>query len=113
MKKFETPLYAYATEAHHKLGEISRFVEGKQNWEEDGFLERGVEDFSEHVCQIYAEDDDNWIGSWITGMGFFDVKFPKNVTRALTPEEIEEFKNTTFQLNSQPPYKYTKVETIK
>lgn len=58
-----------ATKAYHQLGDISN----------DTY----------DICLVYDEDGDNYIGNWITGMGFIDVKFPKDTTRELTPEEIE------------------------
>jgi hypothetical protein len=31
-----------------------------------------------------------YIGMWVTGFGFFDVRFPKETTRELTKEEIKQ-----------------------
>ena len=72
-----------ATKAMHKLGDISRD-------EPD-------------LCRIYAEDGDDWIGSWVTGFGFFDVHFPKATTRPLTPEEVAHFEKQSIQIASHPP----------
>lgn len=64
------PRYMMATKADHQLGDISR--------DEPDF------------CWITGEDEDNYIGHWITGFGFVNVKFPKETTRDLTPEEQAE-----------------------
>lgn len=57
----------WGTEAHHKLGDISR---------DDG-------DF----LYVEREDDDDYIGHWMTGYGFIEVRFPKATTRDITPDE--------------------------
>ena len=64
--------YMIATKAFHKLGEISRS-------EPD-------------LCVISKEDADNYYGSWVTGFGFIEVRFPKKTTRALTAEDVEKYK---------------------
>ena len=74
-----------ATKAIHKLGDISRK--------------------KEDICIIIDEDDDNYIGMWVTGYGFFDVKFPKSSTMELTPEEIEKYNLMHVQINNQFPVK--------
>lgn len=63
--------YMMATTAIHKTGDINRK-------EPD-------------LCIIFKEEDDNYIGNWVTGFGFIGVKFPKNTTRDLTPEEVEKY----------------------
>ncbi len=77
--------YMMATTAIHKLGDIS-------SDEPD-------------LCHIYHEDDENYYGMWVTGMGFFDVKFPKETTRELTVEEIEKYNKTCVQISDHPPQK--------
>ena len=77
--------YMMATKAFHKLGDISSDVPD--------------------LCYIYGEDNDNYIGNWVTGLGFFDVKFPKDTTRPLTPEEIEKYNKLYVRINSQPARK--------
>lgn len=64
-----------ATEAHAKLGDISR----------------DEPDYMRVANDVYTrpEDDENYYGAWLTGFGFFDVAFPKATTRPCTPEEIE------------------------
>jgi hypothetical protein len=71
--------YMMATTAIHKLGDISRD-------EPD-------------LCSIYDEDDTTFIGMWVTGFGFFDVRFPKETTRELTPDERDRFKRQHIALN--------------
>lgn len=56
-----------ATKAFHQLGEIS-------SKEPD-------------ICVVLKEDGDNYIGNWVYGLGFIDVKFPKATTRELTEQE--------------------------
>ena len=97
-------VYIYATEAHHKLGDISRYVDGKPCWDEPGLIERGEPELIEHVASITKEDSDSWIGMWVTGIGAFDVEFPKKTSRALTVEEIEELSTKRLRINSQPSY---------
>jgi len=57
----------WATKAFHRYGDISRD--------------------NEDLCLIGKETPDYFIGSWVTGFGFIDVKFPKSTTRNLTEEE--------------------------
>lgn len=64
-------LYMMATKAIHLLGDISRD-------EPD-------------LCHVESEDAENYIGSWVTGYGFCLVKFPKETTRELTPEEVKKY----------------------
>lgn len=82
--------YMIATTAIHKLGDISRPVNNG--------------DYSDNLCTVYHEDSDNWIGMWVTGFGFGDVKFPKSTTRELTNEETEYFNGRKIQINNQPPF---------
>ena len=49
-----------ATKAIHQLGDISRD--------------------KEDLCFIHDEDEKNYIGNWITGYGFIEVKFPKETS---------------------------------
>ena len=77
--------YMMATKAIHKLGDISRD--------------------SEDLCIIYDEDEDNYIGEWVTGVGYIKVKFPKDSTRPLTEEEITKYNKMWVRINNQPPFK--------
>jgi hypothetical protein len=81
--------YMIATTAIHKMGDISRM--------------NPDENCMENLCHIYHEEDENFIGMWVTGFGFADVKFPKTTTRELTGKEVEYFNGRKVQINSQPP----------
>lgn len=70
--------FMMATKAIHKCGDISRD--------------------EPELCRIYAEDGENWFGSWVEGFGFFDVKFPKETTRELTDDEINHFKKQNLYI---------------
>jgi len=63
--------YMMATKAYHGLGDIS-------SEEPD-------------LCVIHGEDKENYIGNWVTGLGFCNVRFPKKTTRELNSEEKEKF----------------------
>lgn len=69
MEKFTKPKTMWATKAEHQLGDLSR--------------DKG--DF----CIVTCIEGDNYIGNWLTGYGFCEVKFPVATTRELTPEEAE------------------------
>jgi len=43
------------------------------------------------ICMIHDEDEENYIGNWITGFAFVNVKFPKETTRKLTEEEQDKY----------------------
>ncbi len=75
--------YMMATKAIHKLGDIS----------------------SDHpdLCFIKEEDEDNYIGNWVTGYGFINVKFPKETTRELTQDEKDRYNKMAIRIGSQPP----------
>jgi len=85
MKELDPRLDLMGTKAYHQLGDISRD-------KEDLF-------YASH------ETDNYYIGSWVTGFGFFNVCFPKEISRKLTPEEVEEYNKTYIQIASQPPWK--------
>ena len=55
------------TEAHHQLGDISR----------DKF----------DYFYVDKEYENDYIGAWLTGFGFINVRFPKATTREMTPAE--------------------------
>lgn len=76
--------YMIASEAYHLLGELSR---------------------KEDLCHIYGETDNYYVGSWVTGFGFFNVLFPKDTTRDLTQAEKDMWNNRAIQIGSQPPVK--------
>ena len=80
----DIPKYMMATTAIHQLGDISRD-------EPD-------------ICQIYGEDAENYIGNWVAGFGFIDVKFPKATTRDLTPAEVKHYDGKRYRIGSQPSW---------
>lgn len=43
------------------------------------------------LAVITDEDEQDFIGQWVEGAGFIEVRFPKGTTRELTAEEIEQF----------------------
>ena len=65
--------YMLATKAFHILGDISS-------------------DYPD-LCEISAQDNNNYYGIWSTGFGFIDVRFPKNTTRDLNKDEIDKYKS--------------------
>ena len=67
-----------ATTATHKLGDISNDTPD--------------------LCHVYDQDEENYYGMWVEGLGFFDVKFPKETTRELTQEEIDYYESLTYTL---------------
>lgn len=77
--------YMMATKAIHKLGDISRD--------------------KEDICRINKETEKDYIGSWVTGFGFVEVKFPKDTTRKRTPNEIKKYNSFTYQIGSRAQYK--------
>jgi len=72
--------YMMATKAEHLTGDISRDVPD--------------------LCRVNSETSTHYIGSWIEGYGFVNVKFPKETTRELTEEEIERYDGKTLQIGS-------------
>jgi len=83
--------YMIATTAIHKMGDLSR--------------EFDKDDTLENLCRVTKESDTDYYGMWILGMGFFNVKFPKETTRELTEEEIEYCNTKRVGINSQPAFK--------
>lgn len=71
-----------ATKANHKLGDISREPAD--------------------ICVIHSEDENNFIGNWVTGYGFINVEFPKETTRELTEGEIEEYNGVQIAIGNGP-----------
>jgi len=59
--------YMMATQAIHAVGNISRDEPS--------------------LAIVYRETERDWIGEWATGMGFVNVRFPKETTRELTDAE--------------------------
>lgn len=84
--------YMMATKAIHKLGDISRDAP------EDGVY--GVE----NLCIVCDGDDENYIGNWVTGFGYMEVKFPKSTTRELTEEEKVRCDGMQIAIGGQPAF---------
>jgi hypothetical protein len=69
--------YLMATTATHVMGDLTRDKPS--------------------LALIYGEDSDDWIGEWVTGIGYINVHFPKATTRQLTAEERAEYDGRTVQ----------------
>lgn len=67
-----------ATKAFHQLGDISRD-------EPD-------------LVVVFSEDDTHYIGRWVEGFGFQNVRFPKTTTRELTVEERARYDGSYLDL---------------
>ena len=80
MKKLDK--YMMATIAIHKVGDISSDVPD--------------------LCYVHEETETDYIGSWVTGFGFINVRFPKETTRGLTTEEIKKYNKMSVQLSDYP-----------
>lgn len=93
IKEYKSGRYMMATKAIHMLGDISRDVP--------------------NMCVINKEDEENYIGMWVEGFGFFDVKFPKETTRELTKEEIDKQVGKRLAINSNPPHYQFKREDFE
>lgn len=78
------PCHMMATAAIHQFGDISRP-------EPD-------------LCLIERQEGDDYIGAWVTGFGFFNVRFPVATTRRLTAEEIERYSACHIRINNQPSH---------
>lgn len=76
--------YMMATTAIHQLGDISSDTPD--------------------LCVVHSEDEDNYIGNWVTGFGFINVKFPKSTTRPLTAEEKDRYSKLNYQLAGNPSF---------
>lgn len=61
--------------AIHKLGDISRDCLN-----------------AELIC-VHSEDENNWIGNYVEGFGFIDVKFAKADCREASDEEVKMWSN--------------------
>src|SRR4030095_9111600 len=76
------PRHMMATKATHALGDISRD-------EPD-------------LCVIEREEQHDYVGAWVTGFGFINVRFPKETTRDLTEAEIRLYDGKRVRIGSQP-----------
>ncbi|WP_024516977.1 hypothetical protein [Bradyrhizobium sp. Tv2a-2] len=83
-RRDDYPKYMMATTAIHLLGDISSDTPD--------------------ICHIEREEGDDYIGAWVTGFGFINVRFPKATTRDLTPEEVEKYDGKQYRIGSQPSF---------
>lgn len=67
MKKFKQGIYKIGTKANTKAGDLSRPAGD--------------------LCIVFKDTGKNYIGNWVIGLGFVNVKFPKKTTRSLSMEE--------------------------
>lgn len=74
-----------ATRALHKAGDISRD-------EAD-------------LCACFGKMRGYYIGNWVTGFGFVDVKFPVATTRHLTRADKNAFNGKRISIGSSWSYK--------
>jgi uncharacterized cupin superfamily protein len=74
-----------ATKALHKIGDIS-------SEEPD-------------LAQVNKREGNFYVGSWVCGVGFFDVKFPIETTRPCTEEEKAYWLKGTFRSSFAPDFK--------
>lgn len=77
-------VFKMATEAYHLMGDISR---PKKN-----------------LCKVYTEDKDNFYGHWIEGLGFIEVRFPKETTSELTEKDKEKLHGKKLAINGNRPH---------
>lgn len=75
--------YMMATTAIHMLGDIS-------SDEPD-------------LCIVHEEDDENYYGNWVSGIGFINVRFPKITTKELTEEDKKKHSGV-YSMNGVPLY---------
>lgn len=54
------------------------------------------------LCYVDGEDGADWIGRWVEGFGFVNVRFPKRTTRDLTEEEIVRYDGKMLALWGNP-----------
>jgi hypothetical protein len=92
IKKLEETRYMMATKAIHKLGDISRE--------------------KPDICVIFDEDTDNFIGKWVMGLGYFNVRFPKKTTRELTEKEKKHYHGMTIQVGGYGCYTIRTIDVV-
>jgi len=56
------------------------------------------------VCLILGEDEDNYIGHWISGFGDMKQRFPKEKTRPFTEEEIKNYQSQSYCKSKKIPF---------
>jgi hypothetical protein len=62
-------------------------------------------------CYVKEEDDENFYGVWLCGIGMIDVHFPKATTRDFTEEEAIKYSSGSFRLGHNH-WTYTKDELL-
>ena len=77
LHELREPVYMMANKAYHFLGETTH----------DGGWD---------VCIIFKELKDFYVGNYVFGYGFIDVKFPKQFVRDLTNQEKDKFGITKY-----------------
>ena len=83
-EKFQ-PRYMMATKATHLLGDISSKTPS--------------------LAFVYNKEGEDYIGNWVEGFGFIDIKFPVSTTRDLTKEEIAKYDGNVIGIGNTPMYK--------
>ena len=53
------------------------------------------------ICTVFKKTKDNYIGNWVTGFGFVEVKFPIGSTRNLTKKEIAKYDGMPMSMGDQ------------
>lgn len=86
-----------------KLFPIKYMMATKAEHEFAGDISREEPD----LCQVSKEADDFYVGSWVTGFGFIDVKFPKETTRELTDAESEYYDGREIGIPGSWAYELT------
>ena len=70
---------------------LPRYMKGTKAFAASGHdISRDEEDY----CYIQKQEGDNYIGYWVEGFGFINVKFPVESTHELTLEEKDYVENT-------------------
>lgn len=52
------------------------------------------------LCDIDGEDEENYIGNWVDGWEFVEVKFPKKTTKELTDDEKSYHNGRTLMMGN-------------
>ena len=84
--------YLMATTAYHNIGDFSYETPD--------------------LCCVYEETDGAYIGSFVLGIGAFNVVFPKETTRNLTKDEVKFWSKQYIGIGSQPSHKLNKDELV-
>jgi len=63
------------------------------------------------LCHVTREDEENYYGMFLEGIGAFNVRFPKKYTRDLTESEAKKYSSGGFVL-SGIKHTYTKDELL-